>query len=132
MFKFGYAPKGSSVILYSSKEFIHCQYFVSTKWSGGLFISPTMAGSRSGGIIAATWAAMMNHGFDGYAKASKAIFDTMGFIVNAIRQIEGLQVLGNPQVCIVAFSSKVINVYSLSDEMKKKGWLLSALQYPTW
>lgn len=118
--------------MYSDRKFIHSQYFVSTKWSGGLFVSPTMAGSRSGGIIAATWASMMNHGFDGYVEASKAIFDTLAFIVEAIRTIEGLEVLGDPKVCIVSFKSNVFNVYSLADEMKKKGWLLSSMQYPTW
>ena len=64
-FQFGYAPKGSSVILYREKKYIHCQYYISTNWSGGLFVSPTMAGSRSGGIIAATWSALLNYGVDG-------------------------------------------------------------------
>ena len=30
-----------------------------------------MAGSRSGGIIAATWASMMNHGQEGYIKGKQ-------------------------------------------------------------
>lgn len=120
------------MILYRSKEYIHSQYFISTKWSGGLFVSPTMAGSRSGGIIAATWASMINHGKEGYLEASTAIFDTLAFIVNEIKSMEGLDVMGHPRVCIVAFTSQLFNIYSLSDEMKKKGWLLSPLQYPTW
>ena len=53
------------MILYSEKKYIHCQYYISTNWSGGLFVSPTMAGSRSGGIIAATWSALLNYGVDG-------------------------------------------------------------------
>ncbi|XP_023332343.1 sphingosine-1-phosphate lyase [Eurytemora carolleeae] len=64
--KFGYAPKGSSVIMYSSKEYIHFQYYIQPDWSGGIFVSPTLAGSRSGGIIAATWAALMHHGQVGF------------------------------------------------------------------
>ena len=38
--------QGSSVILYSDKKFIHHQYYVATEWTGGLFVSPTLAGSR--------------------------------------------------------------------------------------
>ena len=38
--------QGSSVILYSNKKFIHHQYYVATEWTGGLFVSPTLAGSR--------------------------------------------------------------------------------------
>jgi sphinganine-1-phosphate aldolase len=120
------------VIMYKDKKYIHCQYFVSIDWSGGIFVSPTMAGSRSGGIIAATWASLMNHGQDGYVKASQGIFDTLAFIVNGIRNIKGLTVMGDPKVCIVAFRSDNMNVYCLADEMKKKGWLLGAMQYPIW
>merc|ERR1712029_307220 len=122
---------GSSLILYSEKKYVHHQYFVSTQWSGGIFISPTLAGSRSGGIIAATWAALMNHGVDGYINASKAIFDTVSYIVDAVKNVQGLNVMGYPKVCIVAFTSDIFNIYSFSDEMKARGWLLSAMQYPT-
>ena len=51
--------------MYREKKYVHHQYFVSTDWSGGIFVSPTMAGSRSGGIIAATWASLMSYGQDG-------------------------------------------------------------------
>ena len=58
--KFGYAPKGtscclpslpcqgSSVIMYSHSRYIHHQYYVSADWTGGIFVSPTLAGSRQG------------------------------------------------------------------------------------
>lgn len=36
-----------------------------TEWSGGLYVSPTIAGSRPGGLIAGAWAAMMSLGFEG-------------------------------------------------------------------
>lgn len=36
-----------------------------TEWSGGLYVSPTMAGSRPGGLIAGAWAAMMSLGQEG-------------------------------------------------------------------
>ena len=73
----------------------------------------------------------MNYGFNGYIEASKEIFDTLAFIVDGIRKIKGIEVMGNPKVCIVAFKSDKFNIYGLGDEMKKKGWLLSAMQYPT-
>ncbi|RXN37127.1 sphingosine-1-phosphate lyase 1-like protein [Labeo rohita] len=58
--KYGYAPKGSSVVLYSDRKFRHYQYFVAPDWQGGIYASPSMAGSRPGGIIAACWATMMH------------------------------------------------------------------------
>lgn len=131
------------------------QYYVSTDWTGGIFISPTMAGSRSGGIIAATWAALVNNGMDGYRKATKDIVETLGFLVKGyvvsvdlkvektyrffifhrISEIPGLRILGDPRFCIVAFAAtdtSGFHIFSLADEMKAKGWLISCLQYPTW
>ena len=57
--KFGYAPKGSSVILYSDKKYLHQQYFITTEWSGGVTAFSTLAGSRVGASIIGTWAAMV-------------------------------------------------------------------------
>ena len=39
MHKYGYAPKGSSVVMYSSSELRHYQYFVSLDWTGGIYAS---------------------------------------------------------------------------------------------
>lgn len=40
-------------------------YVAVTEWSGGLYVSPTIAGSRPGGLIAGAWAAMMSLGEEG-------------------------------------------------------------------
>uniref|UniRef100_A0AAY5K3T4 sphinganine-1-phosphate aldolase n=1 Tax=Esox lucius TaxID=8010 RepID=A0AAY5K3T4_ESOLU len=74
--KYGYAPKGSSVILYSDKKYRQYQYFVSPDWQGGIYASPSVAGSRPGGIIAACWATMMYMGEDNYVKTTRKIIDT--------------------------------------------------------
>ena len=67
--KYGYAPKGSSVILYCDKKYLHHQYFMSTDWSGGLCVFPTFAGSRVGSAITGTWAAMVRKmKFDTYQR----------------------------------------------------------------
>jgi hypothetical protein len=36
-----------------------------TEWSGGLYVSPTIAGSRPGSLIAGAWAAMLSLGEEG-------------------------------------------------------------------
>ena len=48
--------KGSSVVLCSS-ELRKFQYTSVMDWTGGLYISP--CGSRSGGLISQTWAALV-------------------------------------------------------------------------
>lgn len=60
--KYGFAPKGSSVVLYKTKSLRKFQYHVMTEWPGGVYASPSVAGSRPGALIAACWAAMMLRG----------------------------------------------------------------------
>ena len=58
--KYGYAAKGSSVVLYRGRELRQFQYYTVTDWPGGLYLSPTLAGSRPGALSATCWAAMVS------------------------------------------------------------------------
>ena len=62
--KFGYAPKGASVVLYRARERHHAQYFATTAWPGYPVVNPTMLGSRGAGSMAAAWAVLqvLGHG----------------------------------------------------------------------
>ncbi|MCK4985482.1 MAG: aspartate aminotransferase family protein, partial [Desulfobacterales bacterium] len=73
--KYGYAAKGTSVILYRGLALRRYQYFTSSDWPGGLYFSPTFAGSRPGALSAACWAAMITTGKKGYMAASKKILE---------------------------------------------------------
>ena len=64
--KYGYALKGTSVLGFADQALRNAQYFYLTDWSGGKYCSPGMDGSRSGGLLAATWAAMVHLGRAGY------------------------------------------------------------------
>ncbi|MGZ3461695.1 MAG: pyridoxal phosphate-dependent decarboxylase family protein, partial [Archangium sp.] len=60
--KFGYAAKGTSVVLYRGTELRAHQYFTATEWPGGIYFSPTFSGSRPGALIASAWAALVSTG----------------------------------------------------------------------
>ena len=128
--KYGYGPKGCSVILYRDKKYCHNQYFIQPDWSGGIYASPTFAGSRSGAIIAATWAALLYHGKEGYNNYAKKIVNTTREIANELKKIDGIKVIGEPSSCIVAFKSKVLDIYRLAENLKLKKWNLNILQNP--
>ncbi|XP_059928419.1 sphingosine-1-phosphate lyase 1 isoform X2 [Gadus macrocephalus] len=129
--KYGYAPKGSSVILYSEKKYRHFQYFVAPNWQGGIYASPSIAGSRPGGIIAACWATMMHMGEDGYVDATRRIISTARTIEAEVRKIKGLFVFGKPEVSVVAMGSDDFDIFRLSNALTTKGWNLNTLQYPS-
>jgi sphinganine-1-phosphate aldolase len=68
--KYGFALKGTSVVLYRDKALRHSQYFCYADWTGGMYTTPTIAGSRSGGLIAQCWASLMAMGEQGGRKGN--------------------------------------------------------------
>lgn len=128
--KYGFSPKGSSLIMYSSRKIRIKQFFTEIEWPGGAYGTPTILGSRSGAIIAATWATMMYFGEDGYIEATRKIISTAQKIESGLRNIPGLYVMGKPELSVVAVGSRDFNIYRLTSEMKKKGWYLCNLQKP--
>jgi glutamate/tyrosine decarboxylase-like PLP-dependent enzyme len=127
--KYGYAAKGTSVVMYRGEELRHYQYFAMIDWPGGLYFSPTFAGSRPGALSAACWAAMVSIGENGYMEAARRILETAKILKQGIREIPELHVLGDP-LFVVAFASDELDVYAVSDYMSKKGWSLNGLQLP--
>lgn len=129
--KYGFTPKGSSVILYSDKVYRHYQYTVTTEWPGGVYGSPTVNGSRAGGIIAATWATMMNFGLEGYVERTRRIIDTARYIETELRKIDHIYIFGTPATSVVAIGSKDFDIFRLSGELNGLGWNLNSLQFPS-
>ncbi len=128
--KYGYAAKGTSVVLYRTHELRRFQYFVITDWPGGLYFSPTFAGSRPGALSAACWAAMVAMGETGYMEASRRILETAGSIKAGIKGIPELNILGDP-LWVIAFASQTVDIYRVMDWMTHKGWSLNGLHRPS-
>jgi glutamate/tyrosine decarboxylase-like PLP-dependent enzyme len=128
--KYGYAAKGTSVILYRGPELRRHQYFTITDWPGGLYFSPSFAGSRPGALSAACWAAMVRIGQAGYRDATRRILETADFIKAAIRAIPELFVLGDP-LWVIAFGSRALDIYRVMDAMSHRGWSLNGLHRPS-
>ncbi|CAH0725378.1 unnamed protein product, partial [Brenthis ino] len=128
--KYGYAPKGTSVVVYRRPALRHAQYTVTTDWPGGVYGSPTVNGSRAGGLIAACWATMMFVGLDRYIKMTDEIITTARHIEAELRKIEGIYIFGKPATSVVAFGSHQFDIFKLADKMHQKGWSLNALQFP--
>ncbi|OQR95508.1 sphingosine-1-phosphate lyase [Thraustotheca clavata] len=129
--KYGYASKGTSVVLYKNKAIRRFQYFAFSDWTGGLYATPTIAGSRPGALSAACWASMVKMGKEGYMEKTKGIMETVAIIKKGIKSIKELYILGNPQAMVVCFGSNEFNILKVSDHMSKLGWSLNALQHPT-
>jgi glutamate/tyrosine decarboxylase-like PLP-dependent enzyme len=128
--KYGYALKGTSTLLYRTRALRAHQWFTYPDWPGGLYLSPGLAGSRSGGLIASTWASLVLTGREGYLAAAREIYDTAQAMVEGIRvRTPELSIVGEPTF-LFAFTSDVVDVYLVNDELKRRGWRMNALQLP--
>jgi sphinganine-1-phosphate aldolase len=127
--KYGYALKGTSVLLYRNPELRRYQYFNYPDWPGGIYMSPGLSGSRSGGIVAATWAAMVSLGERGYREVASRIFETAATIRAGVVSIPELEVIGEPTF-LVAFRARELNIYHVNDNLIERGWRLNSLQLP--
>lgn len=128
--KYAYAAKGASVVLYRNKDLRRHQFFVYTEWPGGIYPSPTMTGTRAGGSIAAAWAIMNYLGEAGYLKIAREVMETTKYLEQGINAIPGIQVLGQPEMSIMAIGSDELDIYALGDEMTVQGWHLDRQQSP--
>jgi glutamate/tyrosine decarboxylase-like PLP-dependent enzyme len=127
--KYGYAFKGSSVLSFRTKELRNAQYFYLTDWSGGKYTSPGIEGSRSGGLIAATWAAMVQFGRQGYLHYAREIFETSFAMQDAVRSHPELRMIGHPTF-LFSFTSDDFDIYHVNDFMRTRGWRFNGQQYP--
>jgi glutamate/tyrosine decarboxylase-like PLP-dependent enzyme len=127
--KYGFALKGTSVVLYRNNNLRRYQYFNVPDWPGGMYASPTAAGSRSGGLTAATWAAMVYLGEEGYLKSTRAIMTVADKIKQGIKGIPELLLIGEPTF-VISFRSEEVDVFHINDFMKTRGWRFNVLQLP--
>lgn len=139
--KYGFAPKGSSVVMYAESKWRHCQYFVAPEWTGGIYASPTIAGSRPGALVAGCWATMVHIGRRGYVDAARTILSASRIAADGVRGIPQLELYGNPDLSVICFgpardassgrvtaktaAGKALNIYNVSDELKTRGWNLN-------
>src|SRR6185295_4677847 len=82
--KYGFAAKGASVVLYKTHALRKHQFFTFSEWSGGLYISPSMTGTRPGGAIAAAWAVLQYLGEEGYLEQARAMLATTDALTKGI------------------------------------------------
>ena len=118
--KYGYAPKGTSVVLYRGRDLRRHQFHVATEWPGGLYYSPALAGSRPGGLIAGAWAALLSMGTEGYRRATESILTTAAVIRAGIEEIRELRIIGDP-LWVIAFSSDTVDIYEVMAQMGARG-----------
>lgn len=120
--KYGYAPKGASVIVHRDKEHRRYQTFTTDDWLGGFYGSSGILGTKGGGPIAGAWAVMQHLGLDGYERLTLDARGALERLVAGLRRIEGLKVLGDPDATLVAFTFEGADTFAVGRALWADGW----------
>jgi glutamate/tyrosine decarboxylase-like PLP-dependent enzyme len=122
--KYGYAAKGSGVIVYRSRELRDHQTFVTDNWLGGLYGSSGVLGTKSGGPIASSWAMIRHFGRDGYADLARRTRATTLLLAEGISSIEPLFVMTKPDSTLICFGSgdESVPTNAVADALRARGW----------
>jgi len=132
--KYGCSPKGSSLVLFESEELRSHAIFSSATWAGGIYMSQTLSGSKSGASVAITWATMRYIGYQGYVENARGILALTQKIYRFIKEDARCRDLGlkvfPAELSTIALHSDKFSIFKLLEIMNEKGWTMHACQNP--
>jgi sphinganine-1-phosphate aldolase len=130
--KFGFAAKGASLVMYRDMELMKHQFFVSTEFCGGIYVSPTLLGTRPGGAIAAAWASIRHLGAEGYVEITRRLMEGAERLKAFFRGTPGLELVGGPRLNLMAFrtTNNKPDIYVIGDFLEERGWMVDRQQRP--
>ncbi|SHJ20499.1 Glutamate or tyrosine decarboxylase [Nocardiopsis flavescens] len=124
--KYGYAPKGASVVLFAREGLRRAAYYASADWPGYTVINSTVQSSKGAGPLAGAWATLQALGASGYRELAAEATAAADRLRAGVADIPGLRVLGEPDAPLVALASSdpEVDVFVLADEVARAGWFL--------
>ncbi|MDQ2662290.1 MAG: aminotransferase class V-fold PLP-dependent enzyme [Actinomycetota bacterium] len=129
--KYGYAPKGVSVLLTRGRDRQRHQYFATTAWPGYPVVNPTMAGSKPAAPLAAAWAITTALGESGFTELTARAARATRELRRVIDRIDGLRVVGEPTGPLFAVTvdesvppDRRVDPHHWADAARAAGWHL--------
>lgn len=127
--KYGYTPKGISVLLHRDKSSRRRQTFVTDGWLGGLYGSSGILGTKPGGPVAAGWAVLQFLGVAGFVAKVRLAVAARERMEAGVRAVEGLTVLGRPEATLLAIaadpaSPRPVDPFAVGAALSQRGWHL--------
>ncbi len=127
--KYGFSPKGVSVILYRDADLQKYQGFV---WEDEyeVYATTTFAASQPGGSVAAAWAALKYLGEPGFLDVARRTMHAKKIIVDGINGIPELELWGEPELSLLGFGSHTLDMMAVADGMDDRGWFSTRMGGP--
>jgi glutamate/tyrosine decarboxylase-like PLP-dependent enzyme len=129
--KYGYAPKGVSLLLHRTRDYARHQPFAHTSWPGYAVVNTTVLGSKPAAPLAAAWAIGESLGVSGYRRLARTALEATSRLVEALSDVAGLVIAGTPASTLVAVATDVrlptseqVDPHLLADAARRRGWVL--------
>jgi glutamate/tyrosine decarboxylase-like PLP-dependent enzyme len=123
--KYGYVPKGASVVLHRDDDWLWYQTFFYDQWGSGLYATPAIAGARAAAPIVAAWAVMKHLGVEGYKEIVSELLATVSYFREGMAAIGGIEIVGEPIGPLLALRSDTVDLYAVADVLDERGWHLN-------
>jgi sphinganine-1-phosphate aldolase len=120
--KYGYAPKGVSLLLHRDEALRRPQYFAYANWPGYTMVNPVISSTRSGGPIAAALATLRHLGRDGYRTLAARTRAAVATLAAAVEATDGVRLYAPAETTVVCLASAGVDLFVLADELAARGW----------
>ncbi len=121
--KYGYAPKGASVVLFRNAELKKCSMFVDVSSPGYVFVNQAVLSSRPEGPLAAAFAVIKYLGVEGYKNLASKILSARSKIYKGLKKL-GFESVGKVESSVLSMANPEIDLMGFVNNMKKLGWQL--------
>ncbi len=124
--KYGYVPKGASVILHAADDWFERQGFLYDDWGAGLYGSAAIAGARPAAPVAVSWAVINYLGAQGYTSIVAGLMKVVSRVRSFFESAEGVEIVGDPVGPVMAVHSpQGLDLQSVAAWMQERGWFLN-------
>ena len=127
--KYGYAAKGASTLFHRSAGQRELQVFHFDDWPAGSMTTPTAAGTRPGGAVAAAWAVMHYLGVEGYRERVRQVLRARERIEAGLAEL-GFRVFGRPLLGLLAYGDGPADAFAVWARLHRRGWFTGLVTEP--
>ncbi|GAB2780441.1 aminotransferase class V-fold PLP-dependent enzyme [Nocardioides salsibiostraticola] len=121
--KYGYTPKGTSILLHRTPALRRTHFFAWADWPGYTMLNTTVQSTKSGGPLAGAWTVVETIGDEGYESLCRDTFEATDRIAAGIKAASALRLVAEPDSTLIAFTTDAsCDPFTVVDEMNVRGW----------
>ncbi len=118
--KYGYTPKGASILLFRNAELKKHSMYVDVSSPGYIFVNTAVLSSRSVGPMAAAYSVVDYLGMEGYLRLAEKVLKARNTIYKGLKEI-GFESVAPIESSVLCMTSK-IDLFNFVVNMREFGW----------